>query len=450
MSRPVTFVDRPSTSGPVSAANLNLATTRLVLNVKDYGAVGNGVADDTSAIQTALNVAGVVYFPAGQYIISSALTLSSNTILLGAGSASILTLTSATAHCLSGSALSGIAIRDMYIQGPVSSGTGDGLHLVKGANAAVPYIALENVTFTQFNDGVSIENAIVSSFQGVRTVSNRRYGFNLFGQVAGAAGTSCAFAACFANANTTAGYRIYNMTYTSFSGCAADANPIGYLIDTCQGMSLAGCGAESNTTNGFKITGSVGVTLSGCWVYDNRSVGVYVTGSSNAATLNVTDNSPNGSATNFIKTDSGSYSTLMACVNVTANSLASSTTTVIPAGAGPTFANYVSILAGGEASGNWTLYGGSIIAASAGQGVQVKEGTNAKMGVTGAMTAGAITVSTTAVTATSRIFLTAQTTGGTAGALRVSARTAGTSFTITSTSGSDTSTVAWFIVEPAP
>jgi len=86
---------------------------------------------------------------------------------------------------------------------------------------------------------------------------------------------------------------------------------------------------------------------------------------------------------------------------------------------------------------------------AAGKGLKVKEGSNAKMGVTSAMTAGSITVSTTAVTASSRIFLTAQTTGGTPGALRVSARTAGTSFTITSTSGTDTSTVAWMIVEPA-
>lgn len=80
-------------------------------------------------------------------------------------------------------------------------------------------------------------------------------------------------------------------------------------------------------------------------------------------------------------------------------------------------------------------------------GLLVKEGTNAKMGVTAAMTAGAITVANTSVTATSRIFLTAQTTGGTPGALRVSARTAGTSFTITSTSTTDTSTVAWLIAE---
>jgi hypothetical protein len=84
----------------------------------------------------------------------------------------------------------------------------------------------------------------------------------------------------------------------------------------------------------------------------------------------------------------------------------------------------------------------------AGQGLQIKEGSNAKMG-TSTLVAGTVTVATTAVTATSRIFLTAQTSGAAPGALRVSARTAATSFTITSTSGTDTSSVAWMLVEPA-
>lgn len=83
-----------------------------------------------------------------------------------------------------------------------------------------------------------------------------------------------------------------------------------------------------------------------------------------------------------------------------------------------------------------------------GAGLRVAEGGNAKMGVA-TLTAGAATVATTAVAATSRIFLTCQTPGGTPGFLRVSARTASTSFTITSSSGTDTSIVAWMIVDPA-
>jgi hypothetical protein len=85
--------------------------------------------------------------------------------------------------------------------------------------------------------------------------------------------------------------------------------------------------------------------------------------------------------------------------------------------------------------------------ATAGKGLRVKEGSNAKQG-TATLTAGSVVVSNTSVTANSRIFLTSQADGGTPGFLRVSTRTAGTSFTITSSSGTDTSTVAYQIFEP--
>ncbi|MEU5382682.1 hypothetical protein [Kitasatospora cineracea] len=91
---------------------------------------------------------------------------------------------------------------------------------------------------------------------------------------------------------------------------------------------------------------------------------------------------------------------------------------------------------------------GSLGTATAGFGFKIKEGTSAKMG-TVVLTAGTMVVPNTSVTATSRIFLTAQAPGGTPGALYVSARAAGTSFTIKSTSASDTSTVAYLIVDPS-
>lgn len=83
-----------------------------------------------------------------------------------------------------------------------------------------------------------------------------------------------------------------------------------------------------------------------------------------------------------------------------------------------------------------------------GTGHYVKEGTNATMG-SAVLVGGTVVVNTTKVTANSRIFLSNNANGGTVGAVYVSARTAGTSFTITSTSALDTSTIAWLIVEPA-
>ncbi len=80
-------------------------------------------------------------------------------------------------------------------------------------------------------------------------------------------------------------------------------------------------------------------------------------------------------------------------------------------------------------------------------GLKITEGTNAAMG-TAVLVAGTKVVSTTKVTANSRIFLTSNVAGGGIGVLYVSARTAGASFTISSTSATETSTVGWVIVEP--
>lgn len=82
----------------------------------------------------------------------------------------------------------------------------------------------------------------------------------------------------------------------------------------------------------------------------------------------------------------------------------------------------------------------------AGGGLVIREGSNARQG-TAVLVGGTVTVSNTSVTALTRIQLTSQVDGGTPGWLRVSARVAGTSFTITSSSATDTSTVAWLLVE---
>lgn len=61
-----------------------------IVNVKDFGAVGDGVTDDTTAIQAAINRAsdkggGTVYLPAGKYIQSQTLVLKAKVKLLGDG-----------------------------------------------------------------------------------------------------------------------------------------------------------------------------------------------------------------------------------------------------------------------------------------------------------------------------------------------------------------------------
>lgn len=94
-----------------------------------------------------------------------------------------------------------------------------------------------------------------------------------------------------------------------------------------------------------------------------------------------------------------------------------------------------------------TLAGNAAQAFSA-SGFKTSEAANGKQGIA-VLVAGAVTIANTGITANSRILLTSQVDGGTVGFLRVSARIAGTSFTITSSNALDTSTVAYEIFEPA-
>lgn len=83
---------------------------------------------------------------------------------------------------------------------------------------------------------------------------------------------------------------------------------------------------------------------------------------------------------------------------------------------------------------------------TAGFGLGISHGSNCKLG-TSTLSAGTVTVSNTAVTSSSIIFLTNVGTGGTVGTLSVGTKSAGVSFVINSTSNTDTSTVAWLIIE---
>lgn len=116
-------------------------------SVKTYGAIGDGVADDTAAIQAALNAGGAVYFPMGEYKVSAPLRVELDGMsLIGEGAGNrkgatqggvgVRIMPSAT---FSGSAillvqraaddrpLSHVHISDISIDGDNKSGPIDGL-----------------------------------------------------------------------------------------------------------------------------------------------------------------------------------------------------------------------------------------------------------------------------------------------------------------------------------
>lgn len=100
-----------------------------------------------------------------------------------------------------------------------------------------------------------------------------------------------------------------------------------------------------------------------------------------------------------------------------------------------------------ESAQGGTTYGDIVIDTHVLGTLKINTGANEQCG-TATLVGGTITVNNTKVTASSIILITIQAPGGTLGATYISARVASTSFTITSTSALDTSTVGWLIIEP--
>ncbi len=80
---------RSSATAPFALYTDTGAASSAVINVKDWGAVGDGTTDDKAAIQSALtsvaSTGGSVYLPSGVYIVSDAVWIKSNTHVYGDG-----------------------------------------------------------------------------------------------------------------------------------------------------------------------------------------------------------------------------------------------------------------------------------------------------------------------------------------------------------------------------
>ena len=106
------------------------------VNVKQYGATGDGTTDDTAALQAALDVTGEIYLDAGTYMVqnqatdssrSSVLAVSSNTTLIGKGVDSVIKLMphTLTKHWpLDLNAVENVVIDNLKIDGDYVNQTG--------------------------------------------------------------------------------------------------------------------------------------------------------------------------------------------------------------------------------------------------------------------------------------------------------------------------------------
>ena len=105
------------------------------VSVKDFGAVGDGTTDDTAAIQTALDTSSTVYFPKGEYKLTTTLLGQEGADYVGSGSGSILKMvgpgTSAAPTILYFDQKSKIKISGLFFQGD-NTGLGSDNYLTGG------------------------------------------------------------------------------------------------------------------------------------------------------------------------------------------------------------------------------------------------------------------------------------------------------------------------------
>lgn len=144
--------DPPFLGGVQTNVEAKLAQT---VNVKDFGAVGDGSADDTAAIHAAIDAlaSGTVEFGSGTFVISANIALKSNVSLRGLGA----TLTFLTPYADDTGMLddSGGAIENVTIDGIVFDGGGTWTN-VQFAN---PYGGGNSVGFTNGQRGIALFNS---------------------------------------------------------------------------------------------------------------------------------------------------------------------------------------------------------------------------------------------------------------------------------------------------
>lgn len=99
-------------NGKALSADISLTATDVgtasVVTPQQYGAKGDGVANDTTALQDALNTAGNVFIPAGTYLITAPLTMTeSGRVVAGSGDSTVIKANAAMAEILSLTAVGG-------------------------------------------------------------------------------------------------------------------------------------------------------------------------------------------------------------------------------------------------------------------------------------------------------------------------------------------------------
>ncbi len=201
------------------------------INVKDYGAIGDGVADDTMSLQSVLNSltnGGKVYVPKGRYKFTSPLSLLSNTTLFGDGQNN--TDQNGTVFLFAGSGLlletnfvHNINLLDFAI---IGSGVGDGLRIIKNA-----FCKFDNIFITNFEIAIFCGGQVNNYFSNL-VLTQCKYGiFNVTGVVdVSQNNTMCTLQNIYINGCSEVGVLARHFFTSSFKEIACDGCKTGFIL----------------------------------------------------------------------------------------------------------------------------------------------------------------------------------------------------------------------------
>lgn len=175
------------------------------INVRDFGAIGDGVADDTAAIQAAINKAQlatgstyvvasnstVLRIPAGIYKITDTLVITGNIQFIGDGSNETIfnlvrsTVTNALfiGPTADNQYMVGSRFQGFRINCSAGSAVCDGIYLRTGAtNSVITQTQFDDIDIRDCRDGWNIGGVLyMLRFNNLRVVGTSQYGFNAYG-----------------------------------------------------------------------------------------------------------------------------------------------------------------------------------------------------------------------------------------------------------------------------
>ncbi len=121
-----------------------------LVSVKDFGAEGDGLTDDTLAIQQALAAHDAVFLPTGTYLITATISLAAQKALIGAGQKSVIKCQSNTFNAIEIPAQKS-ELRNLRIEG------GDVALKLYGKDAECTQNAVTDVIITGPNTGLQLD-----------------------------------------------------------------------------------------------------------------------------------------------------------------------------------------------------------------------------------------------------------------------------------------------------